>query len=241
MKRELLFIQPFRLGDILIQSAMVHHFSMIYDKVYFPFDKSCIPMKWNLNFNDNVIIDEVDYPICECSDRLIKDLNIDTSKVDVINMLVGFGQPNDELTTSFNRSRKRFDVYKYEKVGLTISDKWSKFRYRRDNKKEQELYEKLNIKKPYIFLHDGGSHGLYHIKKHLVPQNVNTLRPVEGITDNIFDYLKIIEEAEQVHCIDSSFSNLIDLIGIGKKNYFHRYARNISPVTINKGLWNEIR
>ena len=59
-------------------------------------------------------------------------------------------------------------------------------------------------------------------------------------TDVIFDYLTILENAKEIHCIESSFLFLIDSFNFKGKLFNHRYARqypeNNTPTLRNK--WN---
>jgi hypothetical protein len=62
------------------------------------------------------------------------------------------------------------------------------------------------------------------INEHKLP-NVRIIEPDFSFTDNIFDYCKIIEKSESVHCIESSFLLLCDLMGLNDKTYLHLYSR----------------
>jgi hypothetical protein len=49
-----------------------------------------------------------------------------------------------------------------------------------------------------------------------------------GLTDNLFDFCDVIEKAEEIHVIDSSFMFLIDCLPYeapNQKLFVHRYAR----------------
>ena len=42
---------------------------------------------------------------------------------------------------------------------------------------------------------------------------------------SIFDYYPLISDANEIHCIESSFSAIIDSIKVSGKLFCHRYAR----------------
>ena len=64
-----------------------------------------------------------------------------------------------------------------------------------------------NSKKDYILVHQQSSIGKFFIDiKSKLP--VIEIRP--GLTNNMLDYVKIIQNASEIHCIDSSVMNLID-------------------------------
>lgn len=94
---------------------------------------------------------------------------------------------------------------------------YTKFRVERDREREDELYNRL-INGEYIFVHDAGSENNKGV-------SLNTDLPIikpDMSVDNIFDYLKIIENAKEVHCINSSFAVMVELVGVAKnKRFFH--------------------
>jgi hypothetical protein len=79
--------------------------------------------------------------------------------------------------------------------------------------------------KPYVFVHDDVARS-YAVRDDHIPRGAHIVRPVSGVT-NIFGYLKLIEEAEEVHCIDSCFMFMIDSMDVGKNLHIHRYARTL--------------
>ena len=109
----------------------------------------------------------------------------------------------------------------------------------RDSKREIDLFNKMNITpNDYIFIHediDRGmniNHKLINDKK-IVKSNIS-------YTNNIIDYLTILENAKEIHCIDSSFLFLIDSFNFKAKLYNHRYARQypINNTPSLKNAWN---
>ena len=54
----------------------------------------------------------------------------------------------------------------------------------------------------------------------------NKIKELNNIrTSNIFNYIKILENAKEIHSIDSSILLLIDQLNINVKTYVHRYTR----------------
>ena len=125
---------------------------------------------------------------------------------------------------------EKLDIQFYEHAGLPIEKKYSEFKVIRDREKEEALFDKLVPKgaEDYIFIHhDPERH--FGIKPELLP-DLPVVQPVPDETDCIFDYCKIIENASEVHLIDSSFQHMTDLLSPynckkGQKLVIHRYAR----------------
>jgi hypothetical protein len=94
---------------------------------------------------------------------------------------------------------------------------YTKFKVVRDLEREDKLYRKL-VDGDYIFVHDAGSNNDNGVT---LDTNLPIIRPDMSV-DNIFDYLKIIENAKEVHCINSSFAVMVELVGVAKdKRFFH--------------------
>lgn len=119
----------------------------------------------------------------------------------------------------------RFDEAFYVQAGIDFRERWSSFDYLRDKEKEKDLFSRLvNTKEKYVFLHDDPTRG-FEIDTKFISPNFKIVRPNKrGFS--IFDYRLIFERAEEIHCIESSFSVLIDNLDISTgMKFIHRYAR----------------
>jgi hypothetical protein len=55
-----------------------------------------------------------------------------------------------------------------------------------------------------------------------------------GVTDNIVNWLKVIEGAEELYLIDSSISNLVDGLDIHRNKWFIRRSKmDLTPVLLS--------
>ena len=127
----------------------------------------------------------------------------------------------------FKDSKKRLDANFYDQAGVDLSQRWDNFRLNRNNDKESLLFDKL-VKKgsKYIFLHEDASRG-FEIDRSRIPPGVQIVQPDAALAKEftVFDYLKIIENAWQIHCIESSFCALIESMNLSIPKFAHRYAR----------------
>lgn len=130
----------------------------------------------------------------------------------------------------FMSKRIRFDENFYLQLDIPFSNRWDNFHVPRSIQKEEQLYELLITeearKNGYIFLHEDKNRG-FLINRQLLPENMLIIEPMQVREDiNFFDYLKIIENAKEIHCIESSFAALIESLKLDDKPKFaHRYAR----------------
>lgn len=116
---------------------------------------------------------------------------------------------------------RAFDKAFYDAVRLPLEYRWSKFHVPRKQIQEQRVKEALAPKGEYIFLHDDPSRGFaINLKKDLP-----IIRPVPELTQVISNYWALIEDASEIHCISSSFAQMIEAGNIGKNRFLHSYAR----------------
>lgn len=134
---------------------------------------------------------------------------------------------------------KSFDENFYLSKSIPFNYRWDNFKCERDYESEKKLYEKMDLNGvDYVFVHDDSSRG-YNIKNDYL-KNKKVIRPVIGFTNNIFDYLTIIENANEIHCMDSSFRMMIDSYPMDKNLFFHTYCRPNRDFAQSKNKWNLI-
>jgi hypothetical protein len=137
-------------------------------------------------------------------------------------------------------AKNTFDECFYKQIGLNFSKRWDSFYLKRDPVIEENLYHDLAPKQPYAFVHDDHRRG-YAINEKYIDPNLVIFRP--SLVDNIFTYCKLIENATEIHCMDSSFKHLIDSLDLNLKPlFYHLYVRGITNQNYaqSKLLWNKI-
>jgi hypothetical protein len=114
-----------------------------------------------------------------------------------------------------------WDEFFYFQHKIDFSKRWDSFKVTRDLDKELFLYDKLNPKnEEYILIHSKGSDNIDRIDYSVFKEDVKKIY-VEKHTNNIFDYLTLIEKAKEIHCIESSFQVMVDSFELNNKLYFH--------------------
>ena len=106
-------------------------------------------------------------------------------------------------------------VDKYEIMGVPISEV-SNLVYNRNLQKEIELWDMVYPRTNYILVHGASDYGT---PVEFEGDNAVEFYPIEGYT--IFDWRKIIENADEIHCIDSSLVNFVDCLDVeADLNYY---------------------
>jgi hypothetical protein len=93
----------------------------------------------------------------------------------------------------------------------------------RDKQSENKLFNYFNLNNlDYIFIHDDKSRNYVIDESIFNKNNLKIIRPIKGVTENIFDYCKIIQNSVESHFIDSSFRLMCDSLNLKTKHiYYH--------------------
>lgn len=119
------------------------------------------------------------------------------------------------------------DMQFYMLSGIPFSKKWDSFFIERDLQRESKFFRKYIKENNYAFVHEDIPRG-YVIDKSHIGKTCTPFIAENGLTDKISDYCTIIENANEIHVIDSSFMFLIDCLPYHnptQKLFVHRYAR----------------
>jgi hypothetical protein len=120
------------------------------------------------------------------------------------------------------QSHTPFDVMFYEQAGIPHAYRWDKFKCPDRNRIPART-------EPYIFIHEDTDRG-YTIEENL--RNAVSYKWDESkiVRPNrrgaIGDWIDVVGNAEEVHCINSAFLILADQVPTRGRLVWHKYARN---------------
>jgi len=124
----------------------------------------------------------------------------------------------------------KFDEYKYAIAGVPFSRKWD-LKYARDLKREQALYDRLDIRRPFVCVHDEGSNFQIPVP---IPDGITKefqIVRVSTLTDSVFDWLLTFERASKLIFLDGCFANLVDQLRLDvEKHLVLRSRAEYTPV-----------
>jgi hypothetical protein len=207
------------LGDHIICNGIVRHFVDIQNDV----TVFCKPhnednVKWM--FRD---------------DPRIKILAVGQDQ-DTINYIISNNLRFNTLLVGFDRLWKEFqppvvetfDEAFYKMCGLPFEYRFTKFKFERDVQKEKEAFDYVNPNnEPYIFIHG-------NIDKSKIRQDLKIIENPNNF--GIFDILGILENAEEIHIMESSIKSLFNCYNFKKpKLFYHQYVRQYDEYYNTKG------
>jgi len=215
------------LGDHIICNGMVRHFCKKYDNVViFSYTRYYENVNYMYRDLDNLEIFDFD--------REEDAIMFVESNTTVKNNLI---KPGFEKLDSC-LDRMTFDEAFYHLAGLDFQIRFDEFYIERDIDRENEVCKTLNPDgEKYIFVLDDPDRG-YNIDMEKVTNEYKIIR--NDYQFGMFDYIKLLENAEEIHMMQTGFLDLVNSYKMDKpKIYRHNYVRNYPAAIHSKGL-NEV-
>lgn len=174
------------------------------------------------------LVGSMDYSDTQHMDDTFAFMNFFKSRGYEIKAVGAFNQ------STFFRGQKKYDEVFYDQVGVDFEKRWSSFDYPRNIELEEKLFKEcFNLtESEYVFLHDDPTRGRL-INRDLLPQDKKIITPHQKFWDaDILDYRYVLENAFEIHCVNSSFADLMDSFDLSKvkRLCIHEYARPDDPV-----------
>lgn len=130
----------------------------------------------------------------------------------------------DLIIAGFQRhpNSKYFDESFYLQNNLEYNVRWDKFKVERNLDKEYDLFKQFDVEEDkYVFIHDDKERGFEINEEVIKNKQIKIVRPILGLTDNVFDYCYLMEKSLESHFIDSSFRLIFDSLKLRNTNIFY--------------------
>jgi hypothetical protein len=222
------------MGDHITCNALVRNIAKKYDKVYL-FYKS---LPWhlpNLKYMYRDMGDKIDFiGGMDWHDEFVDFYRWTHPGINY--MRIGFEYLN--TTANSTLGKKNFDELFYQQVGIPFQKKFDDFYIQRDDEIEDQVCKELNpTGEPYAFIHQDKERGLYMNLDYIKDKKLKIIEPAKKYL--FAHHAKLIEQATEVHVMESTFKCYIDCFIAEKENmFFHRYMRN--AYAIGRNYWTTI-
>ena len=205
-------LQPGRIGDIIISLPIAKYYYDRGHKIVWPISNKYFDTFWeNIDYVHFIPIADNESMWVRSSRALLERFNCGT----IFELLFNF--PYTEVASKkWKESGLGFDEYRYKTTNVPFDEKW-KLSITRNTERELDLYNKIITNDSYIVSHTVGSNykvnidinsgGLSHVK-------------ISNVTNNIFDWLTIIERAKKLILVDSCFANLVNQLNFTNHKMF---------------------
>lgn len=191
------------LGDIIICNGLVNYLSDKCEKITLPVYE---------NYYEQV------------SFLYMKNPKIEVVKIKNESEIYNRLNIDQVLRIGFEKNYGKFNTSFYKQLNIPYSISFDFFQIPRDEKRETKLMDHLmrvyEIEKNYILVHRSSSYGSVDLK-------IDSRFPIiyieknSDIYNNVFLYTKLIEHAQEIHCIDSSILHLVERVPTEASLFFH--------------------
>lgn len=189
--------QPGRVGDIIRCLDIAKHYSK--DFIVF----------WECPQQYHSLFDYVDYCTPVVKGRADKDIDISFG--------INLQSPTQREWLRVQK-HESFISLKYRLAGVPFKNQLT---YNRNLKRENELFEKVVKGGKYALVHDVSDAG--------TPPEIETDLPIIRFTHvddhTIFDWRKVVENATEIHCMDSSLCNFVNMVCTNEDGIIKKYYR----------------
>ncbi len=233
-------IQTRGMGDIVIAAPIAAYLIARGHEVFWPIDSEFLePFSYALPDIQFLPVDKsvtgnntAEYFI-EGPKELLRDVDCEMIHV-LYSHLTGYEFPYANLAQFLS-----FDRYKYAVAEVPFREKWN-LKIRRNVEREVELFNILSLKPDdkYIVMQETGSNYKADLKSKIKNDGTRLIN-ITPVTENFFDWLGVIEHAQEIHVIDSVYSNLIDQLGINvMKNFYSRSPIQFTPIFTSDWIYH---
>ena len=207
------------LGDNIIQQGMVNVFHSMFDNFF-------VLCKHHNKAS-------VQYMNKDLANVVVVSVNGDTEANEWVRGFDGEKMICGHTGEGWHFKRNGFDEVFYEQLGINIleSFNWEA----QDGDQGEVVLRKLYPQRDFCFVHDDPSRG-HHINPQTdLPIVRNTIQ-----SQTVFDYLPLLREAKEIHCMDSSFALMIDRSDITENLFIHRKVRQVGGIPTYQKKWKII-
>lgn len=258
---DLVFHHHTGLGDHFICNAIVHEYAKMTDRLHIPTHHRYFEtLKCLYSDYPNIIV----HSFHDDWATLEREMFPWAQRMGYPIIRLGFENLNYREMMRKNTPRGEGEAYPekfapnferqfYEQANMLYKDRYEKFVLPKKIPDVDEVYEKLvGDNNDYIVVHKNSSF------RNEYPIEISSWRPDEkipskvveikkGQTNNVLSYMKLIENAREIHCVNSGFFHLVDSVctRINAKLFYHdiRYntMQQINCLATGFNRWNIVR
>ena len=223
------------LGDAFALNGLVHYYGDMTDELHICMPSEFIPTIKTL-YQDHPHIKVATIEFSESEEEYIKANSLSRIKKPIVNHYL----VDDTYIPVW------WDVQNYDFYNVPYSVRYSHFRLPNQIEGSEELYQKLaGDREPYILVHrysyryrDGFNINIPDFRRSLGLPERKIIEIQEGVTNNMMHYIKLIQNAEEIHCVASAVFNLVDNMHANlRSNLFFHDIRKNSMMRVNSS-WN---
>ena len=212
-------------GDHIICNGMIRHLESrngISSVTTFCYEHNEQNVRFMFRDNENIIVEPFNI------EDEKKHYNLWSSKKEDNVLIICYGYTEKYR----NKNTLSFDETFYEQARIDFNVRFEKFYVKRDHKNEEKALAQLTSDKDeYIYVHDAPSRGCYIDRR-----KINSKLPVvvNCFDYNIFQMRKVLENATEIHTMQTGMFDFCNSIDLKCPIYVHRYVRGYTNFLLSK-------
>jgi hypothetical protein len=207
------------LGDHILCNGIYRHYSEMAEKVVIPVKKNNL-LSLQMMLSDCKNVEFFNLDDTTNLRRILELINYIFGNTHEIVKLGSFGK-NFLISPEFN-----YDESFYQQANVPFAKRWEDFKFSYNEENSKAIYNETFQEYGYHFVHDDKTRNFNILDTRMGTQIPKiSPDPSKSHLYSVFDYIHLIKNAKEVHCIESSFAAFIDSIEVQGKLFCHRYAR----------------
>lgn len=216
------------LGDYVVMNGLINHFASLCDRLYLPV---------RVSLYDNIC------QMFENNRSIIVASHTDFSAVDKMIVDEAWGVINEPDIMFVNQVPVFWDEQIYTFYDIPFSYRYINFTLPNNLDKSKELYDRVVKNERYVLIHQkfGSTIDKVDLKLPRLEESVQVIELNEQLSPNIIDYIDLIANAEQIHCVPSCIFCLVDsVVSTTAAKLFYHNIRAGTTMRVNNE-WNNNR
>jgi hypothetical protein len=217
------------LGDHIICNGLINKLSKNYELIHLPVkSRDFSNLEYMYSENPVIKLFKIEH------ESEVEDIKKYSTELELKVLKIGFKKRFPPFNLSF-----------YKQLDLNYEISFNEFslpeNIEKENKLKNHLLKTYKIRDEYQVVHNQSSYGEVKLKINPELQSVYIDKKTD-IFNNLFFYKKILGQAKEIHCLDSSVLHLAERIETSGNLFFHKIKKEnqISAEVYLKKDWQEI-
>lgn len=226
------------LGDYIVLNGAARYFAKTFDKVYLLcWDSRLRHVEWIYRNDDNIIPYAKPHP--KSARQAMLRQTASYKEIVESNPHINFSPFSRQYTTKENLwleniAKHNFDAENlswprlfYAMQNVPYEERYRGYRLDRDQEREDALFDSLGLPDQYAFVVDEGRKYVFscHPQTDLPIVNPKDYhrwagKPYDWDNTLIFDWLKVIENASEIHVVDTGWFHLVKTLNLSVPKYW---------------------
>ena len=235
------------LGDHILMNGAVRHFAKIYEEVHvMVFSKNVINIQHMFRDDPKIHLHSIPQPNgAPQSNKKVRRLRKMFAQAGCDNKTFYWGYTNDWPRclerVGLDPNKNCWCEGFYRALGVDYDERYKSWKFVRDHEREDLLCKRLGLPDKYLFVvnrfgNRKRNQGFRLNVDRISPHHIDLPQVNPAYLTNetlIFDWMKVIENATEIHVVDTSWLHLVKNMLLKQPKFLYRIARHVPASDAN--------